>query len=308
MPHCWRPASRSRARSRAGASPQEYYEPAPLAGLPARRAVGEAARGQLVVPLTLRWYDGTIGRRDLGNDNSLCLYVCGSFEPNEFAFLDKVLKPGMVFFDVGANDGYYTLFAAQKVGTRRPRARRRAEHARAGQPAAQHRAQRPRQCDRRSGGAWRGLRHRQLRLAQGAHSGHNTLGNFAHDGVQCRERRAGAGADPRDVVAEQKLGRVDVIKIDVEGAEASVIAGGKSSSAAMRPVMLLEISDKALRGQGSDAQKLIATVRDEMEYEIAVFSAQTGRLELLDSKGDLSLNVVAMPRERVAQILATVGA
>ena len=23
----------------------------------------------------------------LGNDNSLCLYVCGSFEPNEFAFL-----------------------------------------------------------------------------------------------------------------------------------------------------------------------------------------------------------------------------
>jgi len=71
---------------------------------------------------------------------------------------------------------------------------------------------------------------------------------------------------------------------------------------------LLEISDKALRGQGSDAQKLIATVRDEMEYEIAVFSAQTGGLELLDSKGDLSLNVVAMPRERVAQILATVGA
>jgi hypothetical protein len=76
----------------------------------------------------------------------------------------------------------------------------------------------------------------------------------------------------------------------------------------MRPLMLLEISDKALRGQGSDAQKLIATVRDEMEYEIAVFSARTGGLELLDSNGDLSLNVVAMPRERVAQILATVAA
>ena len=87
-----------------------------------------------------------------------------------------------------------------------------------------------------------------------------------------------------------------------------MIAGGKSTLYTMRPVMLLEISDKALRGQGSDAQKLIATVRDEMEYEIAVFSAQTGGLELLDSKGDLSLNVVAMPRERVAQILATVGA
>ena len=68
----------------------------------------------------------------LGNDNSLCLYVCGSFEPNEFAFLDKVLKPGMVFVDVGANDGYYTLFAAQRVGPCGPRAGGRAEHAASG--------------------------------------------------------------------------------------------------------------------------------------------------------------------------------
>ena len=35
-----------------------------------------------------------------------------------------------------------------------------------------------------------------------------------------------------------------------------------------------------------------------MEYEIGVFSAQTGRIELLEHGGDLSLNVVAMPRER----------
>ena len=286
---------------------QEYYEQ--RRWLACRRgALWEAARGRLQVPLTIRWYRGTTVDVTLGNDNSLCLYVCGSFEPNEFAFLDKVLRPGMVFVDVGANDGYYTLFAAQKVG--------KGGRVVAVEPSTRERTNLERNIARNglanatvvpvALGAACGTA--GLRLAQGAHSGHNTLGRFANDGVQAESVEQVQVRTLDDVVAEQKLGRLDVIKIDVEGAEASVIAGGKSTLCTMRPVMLLEISDKALRGQGSDAQKLIATVRDEMEYEIGVFSARTGQIELLDSSGDLSLNVVAMPRERVAQVLATVAA
>ena len=65
----------------------EYYEQ--RRWLACRRgALWEAARGRLSVPLTLKWYHGTTVDVLLGNDNSLCLYVCGSFEPNEFAFLD----------------------------------------------------------------------------------------------------------------------------------------------------------------------------------------------------------------------------
>jgi FkbM family methyltransferase len=44
------------------------------------------------------------------------MFVGGSFEPNEFAWLDTILRPGMTFVDVGANDGLYALFAAQRVG------------------------------------------------------------------------------------------------------------------------------------------------------------------------------------------------
>ena len=75
-----------------------------------------ALERNLVVPLTARWYGGTKVEVTLGNDNSLCLYVAGSFEPNEFAFLDGVVRPGMTFIDVGANEGYFTLFAARRVG------------------------------------------------------------------------------------------------------------------------------------------------------------------------------------------------
>ena len=145
---------------------QEYYEQRRWMAC-RRGALWEAARGRFQVPLTLRWYRGTTVDVTLGNDNSLCLYVCGSFEPNEFAFLDKVLRPGMVFVDVGANDGYYTLFAAQKVGEARPRAGGRAEHPRADQPQAQHRPQRPRQRHGGPGGAGRHLRHGQAAARPG---------------------------------------------------------------------------------------------------------------------------------------------
>ena len=82
------------------------------------------------------------------------------------------------------------------------------------------------------------------------------------------------------------LNRVDVMKIDVEGVEASVIAGARGLLALARPVIVLEISDKALRGQGSDASRLIADLR-ELGYEIGVFSPRTGRIELHADGRDL---------------------
>lgn len=279
----------------------EYYEQ--RRWLACRRgALWEAARGRLSVPLTLKWYHGTTVDVLLGNDNSLCLYVCGSFEPNEFAFLDRVLKPGMVFVDVGANDGYYTLFAAQRVG---PSGRVLAV-----EPSTRERANLERNIARNSLGnvtviplalgATCGTA--ELRLAQSAHSGHNTLGRFANDGVQAESVEQVKVCMLDALASEVDLDRIDVMKIDVEGAEASVIAGAREVLARTQPVIVLEISDKALRGQGSDAQRLIAALR-ELGYEIGVFSASTGCIELLAAGSDLSLNVVAMPRDRIPEIV-----
>jgi FkbM family methyltransferase len=254
----------------------------------------------------LTWYHGTSVEVLLGNDNSLCLYVCGSFEPNEFAFLDKVLKPGMVFLDVGANDGYYTLFAAQRVG---PGGR-----VLAFEPSTRERVNLKRNVARNKMGnvtvipaalgASSGTA--DLQLAQGVHAGHNTLGHFANDGVQPESVEQVDVRTLDGVARELGLTRIDAMKIDVEGAEASVIAGAREVLAGARPLIVLEISDKALRGQGSDAQRLIGTLRGELGYEIGVFSPQTGRIELLADGQDLSSNVVAMPRERIPEILGQV--
>ena len=44
------------------------------------------------------------------------LYYFGLWEPNLSAWIEGRLSPGDVFIDVGANIGYFTLLAAQRVG------------------------------------------------------------------------------------------------------------------------------------------------------------------------------------------------
>ncbi|MEQ8541429.1 MAG: FkbM family methyltransferase [Coleofasciculus sp. D1-CHI-01] len=41
---------------------------------------------------------------------------CGGFENQETEFLQQTLKPGSIFFDIGANGGFYTVIAAKQVG------------------------------------------------------------------------------------------------------------------------------------------------------------------------------------------------
>jgi FkbM family methyltransferase len=267
-----------------------------------RGALWEAAKKiDPPMKLVLSWYDGMVIDVTLGNDNSLCLYVCGSFEPNEFSFLHGFLQPGMVFIDVGANDGYYSLFAARRVGPngkvvavepstrervnlKRNIVRNRFENVRI-VPAA---------LGAESGDA-------DLLLAHGAHSGHNTLGTFAHDDVTPADLER-VTVKTLDMLAEElEIDRIDFVKIDVEGAEASVIAGARHVLNVMRPVMLLEINE-ALSGQRNGVIPLLSNLRREFGYEILVFSSLTGLLEPYVDGGPLSANVVAAPNERVAEL------
>ena len=44
------------------------------------------------------------------------VFFSGCYEPQETLFLQSVLRPGMSFVDVGANWGFFTLMAAHQVG------------------------------------------------------------------------------------------------------------------------------------------------------------------------------------------------
>ena len=257
-----------------------------------------ALKQNLVVPLVVPWHGGTRVEVTLGNDNSLCLYVAGSFEPNEFAFLDRLLRPGMTFVDIGANEGLFSLFAARKIG---PSGRVISV-----EPSSRERRQLERNVERNRLANVTIVPHAlgseagsaRLQIAAKLHGGHNTFGEFTYDDVSAVGTEE-VPVEALDAMAGRLgLGRVDVIKIDVEGAELKVLRGGAVLLRAQHPVLLMEANEGALAGQGASTTAMVELL-GELGYEIHVFSERTGRVER-HAGGALSANIVALPSSSAA--------
>jgi len=247
-------------------------------------------------PFRMNWYKGLTVQLYLGNDSSRPLFIGGCAEPNEFAFLDSVLKEGMVFVDGGANEGLYSLFAARCVG-----------------PSGKVFSFEPSQrefdrltCNIRLNGLENvhavqaaladAPGELELNIACSAHSGHNTLGKFAHEVPLLRTERVSAQTLD-GFAAEAGLTRVDVLKLDVEGAEHWVLEGARGVLRQMRPIILFEASDAALKGQGRNLPDLLEFLRSQ-DYKLYAFNDRTGTpIPAGETSSD---NMIAVPAERPA--------
>jgi FkbM family methyltransferase len=248
------------------------------------------------IPLVVPWYDDLRVQLFLSNDVSKQLFIAGCLDPNEFAYLGSVLAPGMTFVDAGANDGLYSLFAARRVGP--------AGCVWAFEPS-QREAERLRQNLALNN--LDNVRHFQvalgdvngaadLRVAEDEHAGQNTLGDFIYATRLARcERVPMRRLD--DLVRDEGLGRVDVIKIDVEGAEAALLAGAGTVLGRMRPLLLLEILDPALRQQAAQSGDVLRALH-AADYSVYVFDRATGR-PVPARPGELEASAIAAPRGSV---------
>jgi FkbM family methyltransferase len=73
---------------------------------------------------------------------------------------------------------------------------------------------------------------------------------------------AGEGLPVRGVTLDEMVDREDprplsLVKIDVQGAEARVLAGASETLRGLRPTLLVEVDDERLRRQGSSAGELL---------------------------------------------------
>lgn len=262
-----------------------------------RRRVWQFFRDRnLEARLVLDWFEGLRLTVHLGNDLSRQIFVGGCIDPNEFAFLHKMLEPGITFLDAGANEGVYTVFAAQCVGHRgavwafEPSER---EFKRLQQNVKLNRLKNvhpfPLALAEHEGQA-------ELAVADAEHSGQNTLGKFAHDGVRVLRKEPVSVQVLDQVVEENGITRLDVMKLDVEGAEHRLLDGARRTLLRFRPVILFEASDTALRHQGSSREALCAALSAQ-DCNLYVFDDSTG-LPAPAMSGQFSDNMIAVPLEK----------
>lgn len=258
---------------------------------------------KLETPLVTDWYHGLQLCLYLGNDLSRQMFVAGCIEPNEFALLDKLLAPGMTFLDAGANDGIYTLFAARRVGNSgtiwafepsRREVERLAHNLKLNKLRGVHAC--PFALADFDGNA-------ELRIAGYEHEGQNTLGAFVYDVVQELGKEPVTVRKLDSIIEENKIAALDVIKLDVEGAEYRALQGMREALRKFRPIILFEVSDAGLRNQGSNREELLEFLASR-EYSIYMFDYFTG-LPIPAVPGLFSDNMLAVPAEK--RLPASVG-
>ena len=199
-----------------------------------------------------------------------------SYEPEVSVFFRKYLKPGMVFVDVGCNVGWFSLLAATCVG---PQGKVYAYDASS------------RNCELlRQSASMNGFANIEVRTCPLA----DRVADFAYferdgNGVL---HAIGSGDITEiagcDLVASSTLdlelaGRhVDVVKIDVEGAEYMVLQGGKRLLAESMPLILAEFGADALRQVSNIEPEQMVNDMLGLGYRIYAL-AQSGTLSELSS-------------------------
>lgn len=248
----------------------------------------------------VRWSDGLVFRVVPNDQISRVLYVSSTYEPNALHVLRRFLQAGNVFLDVGANAGVFSLVASRYVGpgghvySFEPSER---EHERLSDAIQLNHLEGMITPIRAAVGAETG--HVMLRVASEPYSGHNTLGStFAYEDVTTSrlERVELMTLDEFD--RRQAPGRIDVIKMDIEGAESAALAGAAGVLRRHRPVLVVEVFARSLASYNASVAEIQERLLDA-DYRLFTIDDETAELRPLD---DLTVideqNVVAVPVEK----------
>jgi len=214
----------------------------------------------------------------------------GWYEPEVQAAISRLIKPGMTVWDLGANVGFYTLAFSRLVG-----------------PDGQVVAFEPSAMN-----VGFLLKHIQLnrcenvvvyQSAVGADSGFTSFANHAGSGAMSHVSAAPTGYVVATVSIDHVLSahpewRPDVVKIDVEGAEGSVLAGGSTLfSSPEAPVLVLSV-------HGLSASRECMQLLGDHGY--AVISAGGERVQTAEDSAAEG-TVIAIPASRLAAHASWLG-
>jgi FkbM family methyltransferase len=229
------------------------------------------------------------------------------FENAELCFVEKFLTPGMCVLDVGAHHGLYALLASKCVGN-------------SGKVIAFEPSPRERRL------LTRNLRlnfasnthieplalgiepsKAKLYLVQGAEDGCNSLRPPAVSGST---ETVTVDVNSLDRYLEKAgIGKVDFIKLDVEGAEREVLLGAQgllAGSSPSRPVILVEVQDLRTEPWGYPAREILQ-ILDRAGYDWFRMLDDGGLAPIEINNQRYDANLVAIPRDRLADVSDRLG-
>lgn len=224
------------------------------------------------------------------------IFFRGSYSGDQLTLLGKLLNRSSVFVDAGANQGEFTVAAARMV----PQGM-----VYAFEPVSEYRERLIENV------RLNGFRNVEiLPLALGEQDGvlpiydqqedftdgtrHEGLPTLFSSGARRHLREVVPVKRFDEIVGELKLSRIDVIKLDIEGAEWIALRGAINSIGRFRPVLILEIGRETCRAAGHEPEALVQWLA-KLGYRVEKI-VDGGKTEPLDpvSLGDFQ-NVVAYP-------------
>jgi FkbM family methyltransferase len=219
------------------------------------------------------------------------IYAFRDYYEPELLYLEKVLSPGKVFVDAGANFGIYTLLASKIVGE-------------AGRVISFEPSPRVFPVLRRNI-ALNGFKNvSALQVALTDKKGRAPL--YYHAAVGCDSLAKDASFE-NDAHAEQidtesldnvirqtSVGRVDVIKMDVQGAEELALRGASEIVASMRPVVIFEVFPEGAASLGLSPTGTWSFLESH-DYEFFIIDG-LGTVSRLKSPPPAIANVLAIHR------------
>jgi FkbM family methyltransferase len=229
-----------------------------------------------------------IANEDVGR----LIHFGGSYERAETDFLRSVLRPDSICMDVGANVGYYTLFMSRLAG---------AGAVHAFEPIALNAALLKASLElngctnvvinecavaERSG---------TVQFSQASDTAYSSM---VDTGRKSLDRVTQVPAVTLDEYVELKgINRVDVLKVDVEGAEESVVRGASRllGDGKRRPgLVFLELFEENLKPFGSSVASVMGRMTG-LGYEPFVIGPSGSRIPFRKEMASSYYNVMFVP-------------
>jgi FkbM family methyltransferase len=214
----------------------------------------------------------------------------------DIRYLWRILRPGMVFLDIGAHHGLYSLVAAKRLG---------ADSTVVAFEPSQNEFRRLRFHLRLNG--MRSVRAEPIALGATSSnqkffqiiSGDNTRGGLRPPASSDRVLETLVEtACLDDYLRRRAVNRVDLVKLDVEGAELEVLQGASIVLAKFRPIFICEVLDVTTQVWGYNAREIVLMFQ---KFDFQIFEAQLdGSIvphEVKDHYPEVR-NYLAVPKER----------